>query len=100
MDECPICFEIMLPDSKDTILLECCKKKFHKECYLKCMKLKRECPMCRNTSYQLNIDEVPEHQIIVISSNRNNNTKCRYLLVSVITLCFGCFTYFIFFSRR
>ena len=44
MDECPIC---LLQNDLDVITTDCCKNKFHKECYNKCMEYKKECPLCR-----------------------------------------------------
>ena len=44
MDECPICIE---PLSGTFTTMGCCKKTLHVDCYIKCMKQKPACPMCR-----------------------------------------------------
>ena len=49
--DCPICLNLL--EKGDLIKVPCCNKNFHRQCYLECMKQKKECPMCRqnNTDY-------------------------------------------------
>ena len=42
--ECPICLHVL---GEKFIIVSCCNKKFHTDCFLQCMELKKECPMCR-----------------------------------------------------
>ena len=45
MAECPICLD---PLSTGNVLnLTCCHQNMHVQCYIDCMSVKRECPMCR-----------------------------------------------------
>jgi hypothetical protein len=46
--ECPICLNDFDSTDQDTVILKCCKKEFHIECYIRCINQKKECPMCRN----------------------------------------------------
>jgi hypothetical protein len=45
--ECPICLNDFDSTQQDTVILKCCKKEFHIECYIRCVNQKKECPMCR-----------------------------------------------------
>jgi hypothetical protein len=53
--DCPICLNLL--EKGDIIEVPCCNKNFHRQCYLECMKQKKECPMCRqdNTSYAVSL---------------------------------------------
>jgi hypothetical protein len=62
MDECPIC---LLQNDLETITTECCKNKFHKECYNKCMEYKKECPLCRTPQKADHIITMTEVEIPV-----------------------------------
>ena len=44
-NNCPICLEIL---KNDFITVNCCNKQFHTCCFLNCINVKKECPMCRN----------------------------------------------------
>ena len=44
--ECPICLSII---ENNFIQVSCCNKIFHTDCFLQCMNLKKNCPMCRAT---------------------------------------------------
>jgi len=50
MDECPICLET-LHDETTIMIVGCCSKQFHTECFMKC--IKNECPMCRAPHYRV-----------------------------------------------
>jgi len=55
--ECPICLNVL---ETDTLTLQCCGNTFHISCYLKCMELKRECPLCRRKFEE--IIEIPNSE--------------------------------------
>jgi hypothetical protein len=42
--ECPICLTGI---ENNFIQVSCCNKLFHTDCFIKCMNLKKNCPMCR-----------------------------------------------------
>ena len=44
-EECPICLSSLI--DSDKYITQCCKKTFHHTCYIECMKIKTECPLCR-----------------------------------------------------
>ena len=45
MDECPVCLECL--DEELGYVTECCKQKFHEECFIKCIEFNGKCPTCR-----------------------------------------------------
>jgi hypothetical protein len=59
--DCPICLS---PIKNNLYITECCKKHFHKDCHLEWIKIKNNCPMCRNpteeTKLVINYFEDPE----------------------------------------
>jgi len=47
-EECPIFLSpISTSETTDQYTTQCCKKIFHHTCYIECMKIKTECPLCR-----------------------------------------------------
>ena len=44
-EECPICLTSLAEAS--TTSVTCCRKVMHTKCYIQCMNVKPECPMCR-----------------------------------------------------
>ena len=47
-EDCPICLSpISTTDTTSQYITQCCKKLFHHTCYIECMKIKTECPLCR-----------------------------------------------------
>jgi len=61
-DECPICKE----DLTGTLTtLGCCKKVLHAECFIRALKEKLECPMCRARHESLRMIQDPESQVLV-----------------------------------
>ena len=46
-EECPICLSPISTNITDKYITQCCKKIFHHTCYIECMKIKTECPLCR-----------------------------------------------------
>ena len=75
MDECPIC---LLQNDLETITTECCKNKFHKECYDKCMEYKKECPLCRT----------PQKVDHIITITEEGFPVCR-IINRIVTLIAG-----------
>jgi len=67
MEECPIC---LLQNDIEIFTTECCKKKFHKECYDKCMEYKKECPLCRTPQQAdhiiVNVNETVSFPVCII----------------------------------
>jgi len=45
MDECPVCLECL--DEELGYVTECCKQKFHEECFIRCIEFNGKCPTCR-----------------------------------------------------
>jgi predicted transporter len=89
MDECPIC----LTNLNTTITVTgCCQKSFHTECYLKCMKQKAECPLCRSSDYVIKMEnELP--QIVIMNEQQRISTHAR---VSQIILAWFVVGYLIY----
>ena len=56
--ECPICLSNI---ENNFIQVSCCNKIFHTECFIKCMDLKKNCPMCRATFSS----EPPSDQVVI-----------------------------------
>jgi hypothetical protein len=56
--ECPICLNDFDSTQQDTVILKCCKKEFHIECYIRCVNQKKECPMCRNQIMSTNTSNI------------------------------------------
>jgi hypothetical protein len=82
MEECPIC---LLQNDLEIFTTECCKKKFHKECYDKCMEYKKECPLCRTP-------QKVDHIIVNINDNETV-VICRIInsmvrIISGVTISF------------
>jgi hypothetical protein len=44
--ECPICLNCI---TVNFITTGCCHKKFHTQCFINCINIKKECPLCRST---------------------------------------------------
>ena len=94
--ECPICLNCI---TVDFITTGCCHKKFHTQCFINCMNIKKECPLCRsgitNSEEVLTLEpflpvEQVEHLIVI-------KDKCQicinitvifmgFLLITVIVL--------------
>jgi len=45
--ECPICLEPLTEGN--SLQLRCCRQPIHVQCYMQCIHMKSECPMCRAT---------------------------------------------------
>jgi hypothetical protein len=84
-NECPICLEVL----KGTgVTVDCCKKHFHVSCYLKCMELKRECPMCR-AKFEETVVEVEE----TVEEQVNKINPCKIISSVIFFTSFGIFIY-------
>jgi hypothetical protein len=57
--ECPICLSII---ENNFIQVSCCNKIFHTDCFLQCMDLKKNCPMCRAT---FSTEPLPPDQVVI-----------------------------------
>ncbi len=81
-DECAICL-MPLDNIKDNITVNCCNKQFHNICYIKWMRVKPECPLCRNTINKVNsniIIEVPEVRVEILETQiSNGNNICKWI---------------------
>jgi hypothetical protein len=51
-NECPICLSTL--NTQDIVIMNCCKKRIHANCYIRWLLVKKECPMCRNPIYTFN----------------------------------------------
>jgi hypothetical protein len=83
-NNCPICLESM---DTDFITVHCCNKQFHTCCFVNCINLKKECPMCRNEFHEIKISEsiTQQHQQI-ISVSRSQLTCAVFCSSSVVGL--------------
>lgn len=59
MEECPICMDTLR--IKNVVIMKCCKKELHLDCYTRCTTLKPECPFCRHPT-EVVID-LPETEV-------------------------------------
>ena len=88
-DECPICTE---PLSGTLATLGCCGQVLHVECFVKCLKVKLDCPMCRARHDNLRMVQDVESQVLVpVAVEYRNKNVFRELftftlVTSVITL--------------
>jgi len=109
--ECPICLNDFDTNLQDTIIVKCCKKQFHIECYVRCMNQKKECPMCRavNTTFNTSTIFPPvlqtplitpyihtlanprlrsqTYNILNLYSEQNNQVRCNELCHRIKPLC-------------
>ena len=88
-DECPICAE---PLTGTLATLGCCGKVLHVECFVRCMKVKLDCPMCRARHENLRMVQDVESQVFVpVAVQYRNKNVFRELftftlVTSVVTL--------------
>ena len=92
-NNCPVCLENM---GNDFMTVNCCNKQFHVCCFLNCMRLKKECPMCRNefteTLVPVSIVIEPQPQRHIISMSRPQ-LMCSIFCSSSIVSLFLVFMY-------
>ena len=97
-EECPICLSsLSTTSSTDKYITQCCKKTFHHTCYIECMKIKTECPLCRAGQVVIFVNPINTNE------NNNNNTNnnifwcdsLRYWakVVCVLFMCYSLFVY-------
>ena len=83
--ECPIC---LIGISDNFITLSCCKNKLHTLCFLQCMNVKKECPLCRN--------KLPseEHTVLTIMDDQQNAVIDDIDIMKGLKKCL-CITFFL-----
>ena len=71
-EECPICLSCISTTDhiNDIYITQCCKKLFHHTCYIECMKIKTESPLCRAGQVVIFINPVNT----INTNNTNINT--------------------------
>ena len=84
-NECPICLEVLRGTG---VMVDCCKKHFHVSCYLKCMEIKRECPMCR-AKFEQTIVEVEE-----TVNEQDKINPCKIISSVIFLTSFGILIYY------
>ena len=96
--ECPICLIPFSDNNNAIITLHCCNHQFHSSCYIKCIKLKNECPLCRkNLNEQKEEEEIitesviipvqnDETMLVLVSEGRCNVICCSHFLCTILTL--------------
>ena len=86
--ECPICLSII---ENNFIQVSCCNKIFHTDCFLQCMNLKKECPMCRAKLQSPLSDEVV---VDIMDEQQENVIQIRRFVYRAIScmffVCLGC----------
>ena len=80
--ECPICLSII---ENNFIQVSCCNKIFHTDCFLQCMNLKKNCPMCRAT-----LQSPPSEQVVVeiMDEQQENVIEIRTFVYRAISCMF------------
>ena len=68
--ECPICMNNL---DKNNIIICCCNKSLHIECFMKCISLNNLCPFCRK-EYILNDIKLKENMTDTVISIQNRDT--------------------------
>ena len=93
--ECPICLIPFSDNNNAIITLHCCNHQFHSSCYIKCIKLKNECPLCRK-----NLNEQKEESVIIPVQNDQNDENMLVEVpeprCNIINCCFGSCSLLIF----
>ena len=72
-EECPICLSSISTNITDKYITQCCKKIFHHTCYIECMKIKTECPLCRAGQVVIFVNPINTNTI----TNNNNSLCCE-----------------------
>ena len=78
-EECPICLSPL--STSDQYITQCCKKIFHHTCYIECMKIKTECPLCRAGQVVIFINPVNTTNNNTREGSQNNNSLCYFFLI-------------------
>ena len=82
-DICPICLCGFTTEPFYTT--KCCNKNFHTICYINCMKIKMECPLCRNAQ---------EEFVILIKNDQVTNSKKNITIISISIIFVVFFGYY------
>lgn len=72
--ECPICLST-ISTTDDNYTTECCKQQLHNTCYLECMKIKPECPLCRSLQLVIVINQQESSNNLGNTGNNSNTTN-------------------------
>lgn len=71
-EECPICLSsLSTTGTTEKYITQCCKKTFHHTCYIECMKIKTECPLCRAGQVVIFVNPINTN-----TNTNNNNSLC------------------------
>lgn len=71
--ECPICLEPLTEGN--SLQLRCCRQPIHVQCYMQCIHMKPECPMCRATH---------ETVVVVVEEDDERPSKLRQYISFLI----------------
>jgi hypothetical protein len=92
--ECPICLSSIGTD--DNYTTECCKQQLHNTCYLECMKIKPECPLCRSLQLVVVINQQESSTNIPNNPNTTNTPNYSGLFRNWGTFVCGVFIIYSF----
>ena len=103
-EECPICLSPISESDNITekYTTQCCKKIFHHTCYIECMKIKTECPLCRAGQVVIFVNPINTNE----NNTNNTNSLCyeslRYWAktVCVLFMCFAVFDAMFHYSSK
>jgi len=100
-EDCPICLSPLI--DSDQYITQCCKKIFHHTCYIECMKIKTECPMCRAGQVVIFINPInmgPYGYSTNTNTNTNNSLCYESLRFWGKVVCgiFMCCSFFVYMS--
>jgi hypothetical protein len=93
-EECPICLSPISTNITDKYITQCCKKTFHHTCYIECMKIKTECPLCRAGQVVIFVNPITmgPYGYSTITNNNNNSLCCElYRYWGTVTVVCGIF---------
>ena len=71
-NDCSICLYPLDNNDKTIIIVTCCNNKFHTNCYLSWMALKKQCPLCRK-SFENTSPNTPANT----ATNPNNSSQAQ-----------------------
>ena len=107
--ECPICLISFSYNKNAIITLHCCNQQFHSSCYIKCLELKKECPLCRKNlneeqeqiteSVIIPIQNIETTLIEVPENSRCNIHCCCHFLCTFLSLSSVLLIMFFFIPR-
>jgi hypothetical protein len=89
MESCPICLCEL--KGSENYITKCCKKQFHKNCFVDCMKCKQECPLCRSNQR--------EHVIIIVQEQQEPVIiEVKPIYFPFMSIFIGCVMTYYFYS--